>query len=57
MVSLLPVISPRSLVDWIGELVTDAARPLAHAVARDLADRMTITVQIRFDKDPADDRP
>lgn len=49
--SLLPAISPRSLADWIGELVTDAARPLAHAVARDLADRMTITVQIRFDKE------
>ncbi|GAA3962975.1 hypothetical protein [Gordonia caeni] len=49
--SFLPTVSPRSLADWIGELVTDAARPLAHAVARDLADRMTITVQIRFDKE------
>lgn len=44
------MISPRSLADWIRETITEITRPLAHAVAQDLAQRMTITVTIRFDE-------
>ncbi len=40
----------RSLTDWIGQQITDITRPLAHAVAQDLASRMTIHVTIRFDE-------
>lgn len=30
--SFLPAVSPRSLSDWIGDLVTDAVRPLAQVL-------------------------
>ncbi len=44
------MISPRSLTDWITQNIPDTTRPLAHAVAQDLASRMTIHVTIRFDE-------
>lgn len=42
----------RSLTDWITDTITDITRPLAHAVAQDLASRMPIHVTIRFDDQP-----
>lgn len=42
----------RSLTDWIADTITEITRPLAHAVAQDLASRMTIHVTIRFDDQP-----